>query len=141
MTTDRATLLALAHRVEAASGPDRELDCAIALAAGFQLKTVDGTRYWRRGDFSWTAESWDCPSCFTGSIDAALPNEGSGYWEISGPRRYLNIPTPVPDYWRASFCWHDRLASHVVGWGATEPLARRAAALRALAQEAPSNER
>lgn len=23
------------------------------------------------------------------------------YWEISGPRKYLNIPTVVPDKWRA----------------------------------------
>ena len=42
------------------------------------------------------------------------------YWEISGPRKYLNIPSPVPDKWRAEM----RFGGYpnydvVVGWGPT----------------------
>lgn len=53
------------------------------------------------------------------------------YWEISGPRKYLNIPTPVPDRWRAAVTfgsWPDTLM--VVGWGPTEEVARAAAATK-----------
>ena len=72
---------------------------------------------------------------YTTSLDAALPWERECYWEISGPRKYLNIPSPVPNYWRAicrrevkALYWKD-----YEGWGATEALARRIAALRARA--------
>lgn len=51
------------------------------------------------------------------------------YWEISGPRAYLNIPSPVPNYWRAELTYGKYLETKtVVGWGATEQEARRAAA-------------
>jgi hypothetical protein len=51
------------------------------------------------------------------------------YWKISGPRKYLNIPTVSPDRWRAEM----RFGSFpdyktAVGWGPTEDAAKRAAA-------------
>ena len=50
------------------------------------------------------------------------------YWEISGPREYLNIPTPVPDYWRAAVTF-GTLGNYktVVGWGPTQEAAQSAA--------------
>lgn len=48
------------------------------------------------------------------------------YWEISGPRQYLNIPCPVPGYWRAALTLWDKNIT-VVGWGDTESEARAAA--------------
>jgi hypothetical protein len=45
------------------------------------------------------------------------------FWEISGPRKYLNIPTPVPDRWRAELrSWSRDLT--VVAWASTESAAR-----------------
>jgi hypothetical protein len=47
------------------------------------------------------------------------------YWEISGPRKYLNIPTPSPDYWRAAMTYGEFPDyKTVVGWGATEEAAK-----------------
>lgn len=47
------------------------------------------------------------------------------YWEISGPRKYLNIPTVVPDRWRAEMtfgAFPDYKT--VVAWGPTEEAAK-----------------
>lgn len=50
------------------------------------------------------------------------------YWEISGPRKYLNIPTPVPDKWRAALTYGSfPNYKTVVGWGPTEDAAKQAA--------------
>lgn len=57
------------------------------------------------------------------------------YWEISGPRKYLNIPTTVPDRWRCALSigpfW---AAKTFVGWGPTEAAAREAAVAQSLNQ-------
>jgi hypothetical protein len=50
------------------------------------------------------------------------------YWEISGPRKYLNIPSPVPDRWRAAMTYGEfPNYKTVTAWGPTEAAAREAA--------------
>jgi hypothetical protein len=114
MTADLQELLA---RVEKAEGPDRELEV--------RLHSID-------------------PACgripvsqtyYTASLDAALALvervlPGS-YVELSGPRKYLHIPTPVPNRWKAYIATfnHD---GDKTGWAATPALALLAALLRAL---------
>lgn len=47
------------------------------------------------------------------------------YWEVSGPRKYLHIPTEVPDHWRAQLSWGSfGCGQSVVAWGRTEEIAR-----------------
>ena len=119
--TDRATLLALADRVEAASGPDRALSADILKAVGYrasgwQLLDPNGNPCLQVPDV-------------LASIDAAL--------------------SLVPDGWRKMVDDLDRTPEAIVstpdqkrswdGRAATMPLALTAAALRALAQEAPSD--
>lgn len=42
------------------------------------------------------------------------------FWQISGPRKYLNIPTQVPDKWRAEMTFGSFPDyKTVVGWGPT----------------------
>ncbi len=56
--------------------------------------------------------------------------DGTPFWEISGPRQYLNIPSPVPDRWRAALTYGSfPNYKTVVAWGPTEEAAR-AEALR-----------
>lgn len=110
MTPDLATLI---ERLEKASGPDPLLDKDIHLEV-FTTITLP-----------------DCPA-YTGSSDAALPEEVGAYIEVTGPRKYLNIPTTVPNYWRVEMIFGNSPPYNtVVAWAATEPLARRAASLRA----------
>lgn len=50
------------------------------------------------------------------------------YWEISGPRKYLNIPVVSADYWRAEMTYGSfPNYKRAVGWGPTEDAARKAA--------------
>lgn len=122
---DLADLIA---RCEQAEGPDPGLHALIARALGWQ----ECAGAWREsGSAEW---SMSLPR-WTESLDAALPGDDDGYWEISGPRRYLHIPSPVPNYWQATFTLWDPMREYR-GWGATEALARRAASLRARAQGA-----
>lgn len=96
-----------------------ELDAMIAEAIGWQSD--------RDNDLGF-------PPPWTRSLDAALPEEASGWWQITGPRKYLYIPDTVPNYWRACFVFGERLPyQDVRAWAATEPLARRSCALRARA--------
>lgn len=143
MTTDRATLLGLADMVEAASRPDRELDAEIARSCGWVA--LDKHQWWsaehvadcrQRKVSKWKYATQSLPT-FTASLDAALSlvPEGAG--------------VEVQRYWTSE---HDDAvwsAVAIVGMGAVEEsrdrpsaaLALTAAALRALAQEAPSDER
>jgi len=136
MTTDRATLLALAHRVEAASGPDRALSADILKAVGYT------THAWRVFDPN-GKPCQQVPDVLA-SIDAALSlvRRAKCFLATMGdlagdglPGCCLCVSTdPVQEVWGVSF-----------GGGSDpdERLARAttAAVLRALAQEAPIDER
>ena len=133
MTTDRATLLALADRVEAATGPDREMDAEIAFAVG-----------WRKSRGEW----WKPPGgewglvlpTFTASLDAALSLVPEGWrWSVDFTQR-----APYQDCGRADLYAPGsgyKPADVQDVYAATPALALTAAALRALAQEAPGDER
>lgn len=122
----KADLLNLAARVEAATGADRALDGFVAIAAGWRLKTVDGVHYWRRGDYSWTAEMEGMPPAFTASVDAAaaLVPEGCD-WSVArvGGKVSACVSAELRD-----------VAGAVNA--ATPAIALTAAALRAMAEEA-----
>jgi hypothetical protein len=149
------TLQDLLARVEAAEGPDREIDAAI-----YNAMVDDGGRKafrvtdWTRGRApmlgryhdGWLTGKSDSDIYaddlvrFTASIDAALALVEralpDSYVELSGPRKYLHIPTPVPNRWCASIVE----PGYRGGWGATPPLAILAALLKAkIAQEAPAS--
>lgn len=137
----RADLIAA---LEKAEGPSRELDCEILQAAGLpeMFFGSEVVMWWRDGD------NWRCETAngylhsdalftprYTASIDAALPWESDLFWEISGARTYLNIPTPVPNKWHA-VAWPKPLGENLTraeAWAATEAIARRIAALKAAA--------
>lgn len=125
---NRDELLALADRVEALTGPDRETDKAILLTLGYSWR---GMAYWFHDD----SRQWKGDTHFTASLDAAMSLVPSDSWhEIKGPRKYLNIPTPSPNYWSAHLArWNHEF--QVAGWGATAAIALCAAALRALAHQ------
>lgn len=131
----------LIARVEGATGADDELDarilCALAAPEGaiVEKSAINGEwciyhapdapgrrRLWEKRDW-WRADGWP----ITASIDAAYALVGGvrpdAYIELSGPRKYLHIPTPVPNYWRAAL-WADNSSE---GWGDTPALALVAA--------------
>jgi hypothetical protein len=58
---DRAELFELAERVEALSGPDREVDCTIGRAIGFMPPEP-----------FMTSSPWAFSPTYTGSLDAAM---------------------------------------------------------------------
>ena len=83
-------------------------------------------------------QMYDQPSAdvpdYSRSLDAALALvervRPKAWIEINGPRRYLNIPTPVPNYWKAVVApWEDKTEG--VGWAATPAAALIAALLKA----------
>ena len=99
-------------KLERADGPDRNLDAMIH----FHVTAGIGC-----------GMAQDAPH-YTSSIDAAMklvPDRE--FICIDGPRRYLHIPTPVPNYWRA--CLGYTKSGQV--WAKTPALALAAAALRA----------
>jgi hypothetical protein len=110
-------LLSLISRLEAAKEGSREMDQEI----------------WFNHVWEGQGDERDVPA-YTSSVDAALSHEAEGFWEIYGPYKYLNIPTPIPNRWRAVLWYGPELhAKKYEGWGATEALARRIASLRARA--------
>lgn len=140
--TDRATLLALAERVEKAEGPDRDLDAEIDLylslpeitrRGGVALVSDGGIHEWyglgppapQRNP---ATGAWRAPRMeYTASIDAAvtLVPEGWG-WQI---RRSHTGHRAVCYLWSGSGVWSPTVV-------ATAPaLALTAAALRAKAEE------
>lgn len=75
--SERATLEALLARVLEGEGWDAKLNADIAVTlGGWERKWHDSERphgwYWRRGDYSWTAEYEGYPSNYLGSLDTAL---------------------------------------------------------------------
>lgn len=110
----RETLLALADRVEALAGPDREVDYAIFVATADK----DRPNYWHPID----------AHQFTGSIDAAMTLVPEGCWaegslgSHDSARASLEVHAPMT---------YDPLGSATA---ATPALALTAASLRARAE-------
>ena len=127
MTARRTTLLALADRCEAASGPDRQLDAEIAFATGWRLRDA----VWRPPGGEWGAE---LPP-FTAMIDAALTLVPAGWdWRVEVERS--RRPGAI-------CCQHEawRRFPGVTMYGAATPaLALCTAALRAQAAVAATAE-
>ena len=122
----RDELLALAERVEAATGADKSLDTWIE-------NHLDLARWERAGGYGDQDYNRLEPRAYTSSIDAALTLVPSGMpWSINypandgGQRSCHGIRTKPS----ADICG-------VFGCAATPALALTAAALRALAQETP----
>jgi hypothetical protein len=136
-------LLSLISRLEAAKEGSRELDAHIAVTLmGYTFHEETTAEHFERGYFAcWMGKPHEshCTNvsrwpAYTSSVDAALSHEAEGFWEIYGPYKYLNIPTPIPNRWRAVFWYGPELhAKKYEGWGATEALTRRIASLRARA--------
>lgn len=132
--TDPATLRALASRIEALTGPDREVDAEVACAMrGYTMhadsKPADGTfAFW----FGKPEES-ECCNCsswpaFTASLDAAAGLTDGMAWSLSCQRS----PDMGGRNWNASVSF----SRNYPGKAATPALALLAAALRARAETA-----
>ncbi len=131
-------LLALADRCEREEA-SREFDIEIyrSLYPAEPTPSLAGDHYPPPG-FGTDALSLQIEAPFyTTSLDAAVTLPSKDWWrETNGPRRYLNIPSPSPNYWRTLItAWDLRSPKDFLGWSATEPLSICAAALRALAQQ------
>ena len=143
MAGERTDIAGLIERLEAATGPDQELDATIVA----HLNNASVRRYPPQTDFGPGArwQFWSLDGAhflgneskfpvppLTASLDAALAlveRVRPGAWiEVSGPRKYLNIPTPSPGRWRAE-------ADDGIGWGATPAIALLIALLRTLEPE------
>lgn len=110
--TRRAELLALAARVEAATGADRELDAAVAVARHMLPEPYDG---WPR---------------FTASLDAAVSLVPGGMqWSVT--RRLIGS-----EWVNTAQVWGIGARSKRDAQAATPALALTGAALRAMAEEA-----
>lgn len=126
---DKAALLALAGELERAEGGSRELDARMLLAVVDPLESHPG---WQREITDCLARGVDpdpwkwahrAAPHFSLMLDAALPGK-----EIVGTSRW---PSGT---WQA-----DHAGRMAIGMAATEPLARRAAALRAMLHENPDD--
>ena len=138
--TRRDELLALADRVEAATGADRELDADIAVAAAGFRRVSESMLCKDEWDYASNADGYFLAwPRYTASIDAALTLVPSGWtwsivhereWELSGKPAYFS------DLRRGYRTSYDNAT---LSWSATPALALTAAALRALAQETPDD--
>lgn len=122
-------LLALAERVEALSGPDREVDSAIVLAL-FPVTRVpnlgpNGKDAWYDHDLIFAEKSWN----FTASLDAAMTLVPEGWTAIEMRSRNAMARWVV----EISKLRGDNTEHLIQGHAATPALALVAAALRALA--------
>lgn len=129
-------LLQLAERCEREE-PSRQLDLDIACGAlGFESDSDFSTgRYGvRPAGRIWWSSTLSEIKAFTSSLDAAVTLVPAGAWrETNGPRRYLGIPTPSPNFWRCQVTLWEPTYGDFHGWAVTEALAICAAALRARA--------
>ena len=136
--TDRKALLELGDRCEREE-PSRELDEAIALACGWEShKAAWGLVWWRKIG----APDWEmsCPR-FTTSLDSAATLVPPNSWrETNGPRKYIHIPSPAPNFWRCEITTWEGTARDHIGWAKSEAMAICAAALRALASQEKKDE-
>lgn len=121
--------MTLLDRLKELKGPSREVDAEIA-----RLICWSPTGVIPAGGAPsyWYSDGFGLPT-YTASIDAAvalvekmLPG---AFREMTGPRRYLNIPTPVPAKFRSEIL-HD--AGSAVAWHDHEPIALLIALLTAL---------
>lgn len=126
MTVDiaRGDLLELAERCERATGPGRELDCAIGRLAGAAKEQPDGT--WMTYHKDGYAHSIN-PPAYTASLDAAMTLvDPRALWAHGsmeeGPFARLCWPMPNGGF----------VGGYVEASAASVPLAICAAALRAL---------
>lgn len=128
----------LIERVEGADGPSYALDCAIWDAiypgerqARFEKLTAKGQPYHLRlGPADMDGYVKPLRS-FTASTDDARTLIAADCWlELKGPRKSINIPSPVPNFWSAYIdTWNHENGQ--MGWGATPALAICHAALKA----------
>jgi len=129
--TKAEQLLALAVRCEEATGAEQKIDAAIGRVLGIPAKAKN---VYKRSHYPRILIRVDekYPK-FTASLDAAMTLLPQDPWvEVKGPRKYLNIPSPVPNKWSA----HVTQWGHpddAMGWAATPALALCAASLRAIA--------
>ena len=128
----RAQLTALAERVMGLSGPDRGVDALVALAIGWSA--CQRQQWFTPPGLTVKHHRSELPR-YTADLNAAMAMVPPNSWhEIKGPRKYLNIPTPAPNYWSVHLAsWNHKF--QVMGWGATPALALTAAALLARAAE------
>ncbi len=134
MTADPTALRALADEVERLTGPSREMDARIIKALGWCWKSIPAilhTEAWRPGGSECLASDLPRP---THSIDAAaslMPEGWSAVVVLNADPAFCGVtayaPT-APDHDPES----DRNEPQE-GQAGTEPLARTAVALRALA--------
>lgn len=146
---DNAALLALAERCEAATGADRELDCAIMDA--LSLWPEGWTRYEGRepmgsGSVYYLHPSgrpeWHVAFSYTASLDAAMTLIGSDvFWHLGNDGE-----GPDPSLFKARLLWftsdhpHSLRQRRALATAATPALALVAAALSALAASNPHKE-
>lgn len=130
---NKETLLRLAERVEAATGPDRELDVAIVYALHPDIGRYEGQCI---GDppIFWhdPYRKQPCPK-FTASLDAAMGLVPEGVWD------HLKVyqPDHYDELWEVHLCRNANLRKPVIrGVGRSHALALTATALRALATQA-----
>lgn len=120
------TLQSLIASLEAATGPDRELDAEIAEHIGIRFRTRRAANGKSKGrewfvDAHGGIEEWAAhPPHYTASIDAALPEEMIREMWISPQSGKYHVLNRSSESSRA-----------VEGIGHTEALARRIAALKA----------
>jgi len=146
--TDRAILLALAERCEAAEGPDRETDAAIFQAIGapapfqfankliaLEFNDVENAYFARVSDDM--RVRYSPPAC-TASIDAAItlvpPQHAVDLTIWAGKNRARLLPI-VQD---ANLWLHRGADPHYCSNASTPALALCAASLRAMAEEGGS---
>jgi hypothetical protein len=119
-----ARLTELIGLLEAAEGPDLKLDTMLAYAvADADVRSTTLREVVVEGGLGWETAGAvldDRPSGFTRSLDAALPGENIVLAVYSAPR----------GRWAAVH--RDTTGREHLAWGATEPLVRRAAALKGL---------
>ncbi len=100
--TDRATLESLLARVVDGEGWDAKLNADIAVTlGGWERKWHDSERphgwYWRRGDYSWTAEGEGYPADYLGSLDAVLRDLLPEGWAWCVAMRHYLAPVGAVD--------------------------------------------
>lgn len=135
--TDTAALRALIAELESAPGPDRGLDARMAGMIDWPREDVHGRlfaqvveRFGLDGLTADDIDSWHVPA-FTASLDAKLPGE-----EITLAKRLRDMEGRSSRWiaWAQIHTGKNR-GEHLEAIATTEPLARRAAALRARLHE------